>query len=83
MRVLKSPQLQQPAYYFLSTQPNKFTVYNRSGVVVFERTNYQNDWGGTANDGSALPDGVYYYIVDFNGAKPLVSTFIYLSRLAQ
>jgi gliding motility-associated-like protein len=67
----------------LSTQPNKLTVYNRTGIIVFEQSNYKNDWGGTDQAGNLLPDGVYYYVVDFNGAKPAVSTFIYISRLAQ
>lgn len=67
----------------LATQPNKLTVYNRAGIIVWERTNYKNDWGGTDQSGNLLPDGMYYYVVDFNGAKPAVSTFIYISRLAQ
>jgi gliding motility-associated-like protein len=32
-------------------------VYNRWGSLVFESTNYRNNWRGTD-----LPDGVYYYI---------------------
>jgi gliding motility-associated-like protein len=67
----------------MSTQPNKLTVYNRSGMVVYEQSNYQNDWAGTTNSGDLLPDGVYYYVVDFFGVKPTVNTFIYISRLAQ
>jgi gliding motility-associated-like protein len=67
----------------LATQPNKLTVYNRSGIVVYEQSNYQNDWAGTNNSGDLLPDGVYYYVVDFFGVKPTVNTFIYISRLAQ
>jgi gliding motility-associated-like protein len=67
----------------MSTQPNKLTVYNRSGMVVYEQSNYQNDWAGTSNSGDLLPDGVYYYVVDFFGVKPTVNTFIYISRLAQ
>lgn len=67
----------------MSTQPNKLTVYNRSGMLVYEQSNYQNDWAGTTNSGDLLPDGVYYYVVDFFGAKPTVNTFIYISRLAQ
>ena len=43
-------------------------VFNRWGDKVFERTNYQNDWGGTAPGGSfgnsgVLPSGTYYYII--------------------
>jgi gliding motility-associated-like protein len=67
----------------MSTQPNKLTVYNRTGIVVYEQSNYQNDWGGKDQSGNLLPDGVYYYVVDFFGVKPTVNTFIYISRLAQ
>lgn len=39
-------------------------VYNRYGSRVFESRNYRNEWRGTFN-GKPLPDGTYYYVVDF------------------
>ena len=39
-------------------------VYNRYGAKVFEDLNYKNTWDGTYN-GSALPDGTYYYVISF------------------
>jgi len=45
-------------------------VYNRYGKTVFNTTGYNKPWDGTYN-GSALPVGVYYYIIDMkNGTKP-------------
>lgn len=41
-------------------------VYNRWGREVFEKTNYRNDWNGVKNNGSALSDGTYFYILKFN-----------------
>lgn len=38
-------------------------VFNRWGSEVFYTTDYQNDWNGTSDDGSDLPDGTYYYIL--------------------
>ncbi len=38
-------------------------VFNRWGTEIFSTTNYQNDWGGTNNDGDELGDGTYYYVV--------------------
>ena len=43
-------------------------IFNRWGDKVFEQTNYQNDWDGTAPSGSygnsgVLPSGTYYYII--------------------
>jgi gliding motility-associated-like protein len=60
-------------------QPNRITIINRWGAVVYDAENYQNTWGGTGDSGE-LPDGTYYYVVDFKGAKPTISNFIYLDR---
>jgi gliding motility-associated-like protein len=60
-------------------QPNHITIINRWGAVVYDAENYQNTWGGTGDSGE-LPDGTYYYVVDFKGAKPAISNFIYLDR---
>ena len=38
------------------------SVFNRSGQVVFEKKNYNNDWDGTLN-GRDLQEGVYYFMV--------------------
>ena len=40
-----------------------FTVFNRWGNVVYEDTEYENDWGGTNDGGDDLPEGTYYYIL--------------------
>ena len=37
-------------------------IFNRWGEVVFETSDYNNDWGGTKN-GEVLPDGVYFYSI--------------------
>jgi gliding motility-associated-like protein len=63
----------------LRLQPNHITIINRWGAVVYDAENYQNTWGGTGDSGE-LPDGTYYYVVDFKGAKPTISNFIYLDR---
>jgi len=36
-------------------------ILNRWGNVVFSSTNYQNNWNGEDNSGTALLDGVYAY----------------------
>ena len=41
-------------------QSCKVMVFDGFGRIVLERDNYQNDWDGTY-EGSALPDGDYYY----------------------
>jgi len=44
---------------------NEVWVYSRAGLLVFNKTNYQNNWDGTQN-GNPLPEGSYYYLIDFN-----------------
>ncbi len=46
--------------------PNlKLMVYNRWGTVVYRSAGtYDNNWQGEDFNGSALPDGVYYYIIE-------------------
>jgi len=54
-------------------------VYNRWGDMVYESGDYKNDWNGTNEKGisfgnNALPDGTYWYIIDFNdGSTPKVN----------
>lgn len=47
----------------ISGLDNEVEVYNRQGELVFEATNYENDWDGRDLDGNVLPDGPYYWVV--------------------
>ncbi len=40
----------------------KIEVYNRWGSLVYERSNYRNEWAGTYR-GAALPVSTYFYVV--------------------
>ncbi|WP_423149246.1 gliding motility-associated C-terminal domain-containing protein [Rubrolithibacter danxiaensis] len=40
-------------------------IFNRYGSPVFSSKGYFNSWDGT-NNGKPLPDGTYYYIINFN-----------------
>ena len=42
----------------------KFQIYNRLGMLVYSKDNYNNDWYGQANNGKALPDATYYYVIE-------------------
>lgn len=43
-------------------QPNTtLLILNRWGQVVFETSNYENDWGGKDMSGKDLVEGVYTY----------------------
>ncbi|MGL2966194.1 gliding motility-associated C-terminal domain-containing protein [Flavobacterium sp. XGLA_31] len=41
-------------------------IYNRYGMKVYSKGNYYNEWKGQSDNGDDLPDGVYYYVIDFN-----------------
>ena len=43
----------------------KVEVFNRYGSKVFESNDYKNDWDGTYK-GKPLPDGTYYYVINYN-----------------
>ena len=43
-------------------------VYNRWGQIVFESSDYQNDWDGTKS-GELLPDGIYFYSIIGTGIE--------------
>jgi gliding motility-associated-like protein len=57
---------------------NTVTVFNRWGNKVYQKTNYDNTWNGMPNvtgtlGNEKLPQGTYYYIIEFKGSenKPL------------
>ncbi|RED99763.1 tandem-95 repeat protein [Marinoscillum furvescens] len=69
---------------------NSVRIYNRWGNLVWEATGYDNrdnafqglvNSGNTLSNGTALPDGTYFFIVDFgDGAKPLQKGYITIKR---
>ena len=65
--------------YLVLSNVAKLTIFNRLGMKVYSRNNYTNEWGGQSDDGDELPDGTYYYSIDFNGGQNRTG-WIYLSR---
>ncbi|MGD1846440.1 MAG: gliding motility-associated C-terminal domain-containing protein [Salibacteraceae bacterium] len=56
---------QNDVFFVQGLRPNSdFTVLNRWGRVVYQRSNYQNDWRGTHQLGGELPAGTYYYVLE-------------------
>ena len=57
-------------------------VFNRYGNQVYSSKAYNNDWDGTRSDnGQALPDGTYYYVLTLNGE--IKKGFVYINRVKQ
>ncbi len=44
---------------------SKLQIFNRLGSVVFEKTEYTDQWRGQAEGGNDLPTGTYFYVIDF------------------
>lgn len=60
----------------------KISVFNNTGKVLFDTSDYQQDWGGTYN-GQTLPEGIYYYIivgVNLQNSKQTKTGYITLIR---
>jgi gliding motility-associated-like protein len=67
--------------------PNHISIFDRVGSLVYETDNYQNNWAGETSKGTSLfektgsvPDGTYYYILDFYDKRPTVKNFVYVLR---
>lgn len=59
---------------------NTVKVFDKSRNVIYSKQGYTNDWNGTYND-APLPQGTYYYIVDFGaGSGLLFKGFITIVR---
>ena len=53
------------------------SIFNRSGLKVYSMSNYTNQWIGQSDNGDQLPDGTYYYVIDFNDNLPAKTGWIY------
>lgn len=58
---------------------NTLTIYNRWGNKVYKMDNYDNTWNGMPNvsgtlGNQKLPQGTYYYILEFKGETNLKTT---------
>lgn len=65
------------------TKDNKVTIFNRWGSPVFEITNYNNNdrvFKGLDQGGRELPNGTYFYRVEFGSGKKARDGFITLRR---
>jgi len=50
---------------------NSLIIFNQWGDEILSESPYKNNWEGTYN-GSTLPAGTYFYILDLgDGSKPI------------
>lgn len=54
-------------------------IFNRYGTKVYSKSNYIDEWYGQSDNNNELPDGTYYYIVEFNDS-PVKTGWVYINR---
>jgi gliding motility-associated-like protein len=54
-------------------------IFNRYGLEVYDKANYSDEWHGQSNKGEELPDGTYYYVINFDDV-PTKTGWIYINR---
>ncbi len=64
---------------------NKLVIFNRDGLIVYQKTDYQNEFGGKGNKniiqkGEYLPEGVYFYILEIKAHNLKLQGYIYLAK---
>ncbi|PWK78828.1 gliding motility-associated-like protein [Mucilaginibacter oryzae] len=65
---------------YLQTYPNnKVDVYNRYGERVYSSIGYSKPWDGRLN-GSDLPPGTYYYIIDPKNGREVIAGNVTIIR---
>jgi len=62
-------------------QPNNsLVIYNRQGNIVYEKSPYNNTWNGRSSNGKDLPDGIYYYILDWGDGTDQLNGYVLIKR---
>ncbi len=50
------------------------SIFDGLGNVIYQTTDYNNEWDGTNSDGESMPDGVYYYSIKCGEAAPITGS---------
>lgn len=62
---------------------NSIQIFNRWGDIVFEQENYDNFWNGRNQEGEVLPQGAYFFVLNFindEGQKEVMKGHISIIR---
>lgn len=62
---------------------NEFRVFNRAGLLVYEKTNYKDEFHGMGNKNifqanNYLPEGVYFYLLELKDLNRKYQGYFYL-----
>ena len=64
---------------------NNLVIFNREGLIVYEKTDYRNEFNGIGNKkiiqkDQRLPEGVYFYILEIKEHNLKYQGYIYLAK---
>jgi gliding motility-associated-like protein len=65
---------------------NQIEIFDRYGVLVYSKNNYQNDFNGQSNRdsaikrGSGLASGIYFYIITMHDLRQKHQGYLYISN---
>ena len=59
---------------------SKLEIFNRYGMKVYSKNNYENEWYGQTDKGDDLPDGTYYFVIYFTEGTNTTG-WIYVNRV--
>ena len=54
-------------------------IYNRYGMKVFAKSGYKKEWEGQTDNGTLLPDGTYFYNIEFNNNE-VKTGWVYINK---
>jgi gliding motility-associated-like protein len=63
----------------ISYKVNSLKIFNRYGILSYHKSGYQKEWYGQSDSGHELPDGTYYYVIDFFDLG-IKTGWIYINR---
>lgn len=81
---LITPNMDGKNDYFILKKPSdpekmELTVFDRRGIEVYHKSDYDNSWNGVDYNGKVLPDDTYFYLFESKKGFP-VKGFIVIRR---
>ncbi|MBC7641706.1 MAG: gliding motility-associated C-terminal domain-containing protein [Flavobacterium sp.] len=58
---------------------NNLKIFNRYGSIAYDKSGYKDEWHGQSLNGDELPDGIYYYLIDFANLETKTG-WIYINK---
>lgn len=58
---------------------SKLEIFNRYGTKVYSKSRYTNEWYGQSDSGDELPDGTYFYVIEYD-AQDTKTGWIYINH---